>query len=193
MLKTLGCAVSISSNRIAAGLPSYGIGQLSLLLVSRPCTKQAPDNEFLHVLLHFNSYESILLIRHEFSQGLAKFCFAHPLGSQEDERCYELNRIVQATPGAWYGLNDGLDGLPLSHDPICQLVPNIQDAFYFRFHESLWGYARPYGHHVDNIIRNELVTKHPLHLVLSICGGCSIVYIRGLIELLELFQQGGAV
>ena len=132
MLKTSGCAFSISSSRTTrVALAPHGLGQLAALVVADVAgrgTDQARHVVTLHELAHVDLDERVLGAEHELGERLRELGLPDAGGAHEDERADRPLRVLQAGARASHRPADRLDRLLLADDAVVERILHVEQA-----------------------------------------------------------------
>src|SRR4051812_4429799 len=199
MLKTSGCAFSISSSRST----QYGFRRTASVSwppsssadVARGRAHQARDGVLLHVLRHVDAHHRVLVAEQELGERPCELGLADARRAQEDERAGRPLRVLQARARAADRLRDDLDGGVLPDDALVELLLHAHELLRLGLGELEHRDAGPHRDDVGDLLladgRTLGVTLAPLPLLLELALAVrelalGVAEVRGLLELLRL-------
>ena len=198
MLKTSGCAFSISSSRSDGVRPAaHGLGQLAALVVADVAGRRADEpghGVLLHVLRHVDLDHRVLVAEEELGERARELGLADARGPEEDERAGRPLRVLDARAGAADRLGHGDDRLVLADDALVQLLLHPHEPLGLGLGELEDRDARPHGHDVGDLFLADLrlllaLVRAPLLLELTLLLrqlALLVAQAGGLLELLGL-------
>ena len=96
-----------------------------------------------------------------------------PGGAQEQEAADGAVGVRQAGPGAPDGVGDDADGRLLAHDPLLEVLLEVEELLHLALHEAAHRHAGPLGHDLGDVLLVDLLLQHAqpaLELVEALAG-----------------------
>ena len=180
MLKTSGCAFSISSSRTTEyGLAAHRLGELAALVVAdvaRRGADQAGDGVPLHELGHVDADQRVLVAEHELGQRPGQLGLATPVGPRKMKE--PIGRFGSLSPARARrtALAMVVDGLVLADDPLVQRLLHLQQPLGLLGGDA---HHRDAGPHADDL-GDVLLGDH------RACRARSATPASSVLELLDL-------
>src|SRR3989338_8644522 len=128
--------------------------ELAALLVAHVARRRSDEARGrvpLHVFRHVDAHDGLLVVEHEFRQGLGELGLAHSGRSQEHEGAQGAVGVGKAGARPAQGVRHGPDGVLLADDPRGQDLFDLHQLLAFVLEHALNGYAGPSGHDGSHI------------------------------------------